>query len=66
MTAKPDDPLGDLMMPNEVARLFRVTPKTVGEWEQAGKLAAIRTPGGHRRYPRADVEALLRGEDGAK
>ena len=50
---------GDLLTPAEVGRLFRVDPKTVGLWEKAGKLRAIRTLGGHRRYPESEVRALL-------
>lgn len=36
-----------------------VTGKTVRRWSDAGKLAAIRTPGGQRRFRRSDIEALL-------
>ena len=39
-----------LLTPAEVATLFRVDPKTVTRWAQAGKLTSIRTLGGHRRY----------------
>ena len=35
-----------LLTPAEVAALFRVDPKTVTRWAQAGKLTAIRTLGG--------------------
>jgi excisionase family DNA binding protein len=49
-----------LMTPAEVATLFRVDPKTVTRWCKAGKLSAIRTLGGHRRYREAEVQALLR------
>ena len=52
----------DLMTPAEVAALFRVDPKTVTRWADAGKLTAMRTLGGHRRYLRSEVEALLRGK----
>lgn len=44
-----------LLTPGEVAALFRVTPKTVTRWAEAGKLRAIRTLGGHRRFLAADV-----------
>lgn len=44
-----------LMTPGEVATLFRVTPKTVTRWAEAGKLPALRTLGGHRRFPARDV-----------
>lgn len=50
----------DLLTPAEVARLFRVDPKTVTRWAQAGKLPSVRTLGGHRRFPRAEVLASLR------
>ena len=48
-----------LLTPSEVATLFRVDPKTVTRWAKAGKLASIRTLGGHRRYRAAEVYALL-------
>jgi excisionase family DNA binding protein len=48
-----------LLTPAEVASLFRVDPKTVTRWAKAGKLASIRTLGGHRRYREAEVRALL-------
>lgn len=48
-----------LLTPAEVAALFRVDPKTVTRWAKAGKLASIRTLGGHRRYRAAEVYALL-------
>lgn len=50
-----------LLTPAEVAALFRVDPKTVTRWAQAGKLNAIRTLGGHRRYREAEVRKLLEG-----
>ncbi len=49
----------DLMTPAEVAGMFRVTVKTVAKWAAAGKLTECRTLGGHRRFDRAEVEALL-------
>jgi hypothetical protein len=56
-------PLGDeLLTPGGVAALLFVDPKTVTRWAVAGKLDAIRTPGGHRRYLKADVLAILKGE----
>ena len=44
-----------LLTPAEVAALFRVDPKTVTRWAQAGKLTSIRTLGGHRRYRESEV-----------
>jgi excisionase family DNA binding protein len=52
---------GALLTPSEVATMFRVDPKTVTRWAKAGKLSAIRTLGGHRRYSEAEVRSLLSG-----
>ena len=52
-------PAGDVLMtPAEVAALFRVSPKTVARWSRAGKLTALRTLGGHRRFRVEEVQAL--------
>ena len=53
-----------LMTPAEVAELFRVDPKTVTRWADAGKITAVRTLGGHRRYQREEVLALLEANSG--
>ena len=50
-----------LLTPAEVATMFRVDPKTVTRWAKAGKISAIRTLGGHRRYREAEVLSLLDG-----
>jgi excisionase family DNA binding protein len=60
--SQPEPGFGPLLMPSEVAALFRVDPKTVTRWAKAGKISSIRTLGGHRRYREAEVLALLRGE----
>ena len=52
-----------LLTPAEVAVLFRVNPKTVTRWARAGKISAIRTLGGHRRFRRDEIEAVLRSEE---
>ena len=50
-----------LLTSGEVARLFRVDPKTVSRWAAAGKVESIRTPGGHRRYRETDIQRMLYG-----
>ena len=52
---------GTLLTPGEVAVLFRVDPKTVTRWAQAGKLSTVRTLGGHRRFHEDEVRGLLTG-----
>jgi excisionase family DNA binding protein len=49
-----------LLTPAEVASMFRVDPKTVTRWARDGRLTAVRTLGGHRRYLESEVLALLR------
>lgn len=44
-----------LLTPAEVAAMFRVSSKTVTRWAQSGKLSAIRTLGGHRRFRASEV-----------
>ena len=49
----------ELLTPAEVAAMFRVNPKTVTRWARAGKISAIRTLGGHRRFRKREIEDLL-------
>ena len=64
MTSRAID-TGTLLSPAEVAALFRVDPKTVTRWAKAGKLTALRTLGGHRRYRESEVRNLLGRADPA-
>jgi len=48
-----------LLTPAEVAALFRVNPKTVTRWARAGKISAIRTLGGHRRFRASEIKRAL-------
>ncbi len=50
-----------LLTPAEVAKVFRVDPKTVAKWADKGRLNSIRTPGGHRRFRESEVLDLLLG-----
>src|SRR5690606_37890099 len=61
MASRPHEP-EPLLTRGEVASRFRVDPKTVTRWAKAGKLSAIRTLGGHRRYRESEVRALLQGQ----
>jgi excisionase family DNA binding protein len=48
-----------LLTPSEVAAMFRVNPKTVTRWARAGKISAIRTLGGHRRFRASEIRTFL-------
>ena len=48
-----------LMTSHEAALLIGVTIKSLHRWEEQGLIRPCRTPGGHRRYRRDDVLALL-------
>ena len=51
----------------EVARLLSVTPLTIRNWDQRGKLVAYRNPvNNYRMYKVEDVEVLLRQIDQSK
>jgi excisionase family DNA binding protein len=43
----------------EVAELMGISPKTVSRYANEGRLPFQRTLGGHRRYPAAEVMALV-------
>ncbi|MDO8495428.1 MAG: helix-turn-helix domain-containing protein [bacterium] len=52
---------------NEVARILGVSPLTVRNWDQKGRLKAYRNPmNNYRLYKISDVEDLLQGIEGSK
>lgn len=44
----------------ELARLTAVSERSLRYYEQQGLLEATRTPGGHREYPPATVDRVIR------
>ena len=55
----------ELLTPGQVAELFNVNPKTVTRWARAGKITAIRTLGGHRRFKAEEIHSFLTEQEGA-
>lgn len=49
----------ELLTPGEVAVMFRVNPKTVTRWARAGRISAVRTLGGHRRFRATEIRRFL-------
>jgi excisionase family DNA binding protein len=50
--------LSQLPTDRQVADLLYVSPKTVSRWAKEGKLPFLKTLGGHRRYPEAEIREL--------
>lgn len=49
----------DLLSVGESAVIIGISRDTLKRWEAAGRVTSLRTPTGHRRFRRADIEALL-------
>jgi excisionase family DNA binding protein len=47
----------------EAAKLCHVSPLSIINWVNAGRLSAFRTPGGHRRIRRDDLIRFMRDND---
>ena len=45
---------------NQVSELLQVSPQTIVNWIEAGKLAAYKTAGGHRRIKKSDLEDFVK------
>ena len=48
-----------LLTLKETEKLLNVSKSTLQRWDNSGKLKAIRTEGGHRRYKQSDIERLI-------
>src|ERR1041385_1559401 len=46
----------ELLKPQEAARLMSVSYPTLKQWIYNGKVHSVRTPGGHHRIPRSEIE----------
>jgi excisionase family DNA binding protein len=42
----------------QVAEILYVSPNTMSRWAKEGKLPFLKTLGGHRRYPEAEIRQL--------
>jgi len=60
--AAEDDAGGpEVLRTSEAARLLRASEGSLYNWERKGLLTPFRTPTGHRRYDRSQLEALRDG-----
>ena len=53
-----------LLSLKETEKLLNVSKSTLQRWDNSGKLKAIRTEGGHRRYKQSDIDEILKTKDG--
>jgi excisionase family DNA binding protein len=51
----------DNLKPSEAAKLLNVSYFTVKQWIYGGKIQSIKTPGGHHRIPRSEIERVTGG-----
>ena len=49
----------DLLTTREVAKILGVGTTSIKRWADSGLLRCVKTPGGHRRFPREGVDAFL-------
>lgn len=49
----------------QACRLLGVDESTLRRWADAGQVRTFRTPGGHRRFSRSDLDAWLTGRRGS-
>lgn len=50
--------MSNLLKPSEIKKEFGYSRQSLLDWEEQGRIAPLRTPGGHRRYRREDLAAL--------
>ena len=48
-----------LLTLKETGKLLNVSKQTLQRWDNSGKLIAVRTEGGHRRYKLSDIEKVM-------
>lgn len=53
------EPLSDLLVTSEVAKMFHVSRETIHYWCRTGRLPSYRTAGGHRRFDSQVIRRIL-------
>jgi len=49
----------ELIKPRDAARMLGISYPTLKQWIYHGKVRTVRTPGGHHRIPRAELDKYL-------
>lgn len=63
MPDRPDEPLLTL---KQAAQRLGVHPGTLRRWANQGDVLVVVTPGGHRRFPRSEIDRLAQRRGGAQ
>ncbi|HMG32698.1 MAG TPA: helix-turn-helix transcriptional regulator [Blastocatellia bacterium] len=50
----------ELLKPQDAAKMMSVSYPTLKQWIYSGKVHSVKTPGGHHRIPRSEVERFSR------
>jgi molybdopterin-binding protein len=50
------------LKPKDAAKLIGISYPTIKQWIYEGKVASVKTPGGHHRIPPAEIERLTGGK----
>ncbi|MHB8613147.1 MAG: MerR family transcriptional regulator [Candidatus Dormibacteraceae bacterium] len=59
MRAHPSHTRSPWLSLGEASSILGITPATLRRWADHGDIATFVTPGGHRRFPRSAIEALV-------
>lgn len=51
--------MNNLLTLQETENILNVSKSTLQRWDKSGKLTALRTEGGHRRYKLSDIESII-------
>lgn len=51
--------MNNLLTLQEASKILNVSKLTLRQWDNSGKLKAIKTFGGHRRYNESDIKKLV-------
>lgn len=60
VSGRPESPADEEYLGlGDASRLLGITPATLRRWADRGQIASYTTPGGHRRFPRSALVALV-------
>lgn len=51
----------EMLLPGVAAKALNLNVKTLPRWVREGLIDCVNLPSGHRRYPKAAVDAILAG-----